>query len=104
MSGDDFDAVGPEDLGSTFLARATDSTTDMDDDELDDLSEIPGHQLSTMSEASSDAAQLPNEDADGQRESPLEDVLDDSDDGPISVLPDELLAEVFDRPDLSSQR
>jgi hypothetical protein len=103
-SADDYDAVSPEELGTAFLARATESVSDVEGDDLNDLAEIPGFQVTTMSEASNDAALLPDVLADDQPLSPLQTAFegdrasdeDDNDD-------DEILADVFDRPEPSSR-
>lgn len=44
---DDYETIGPDDLGAAFLARATETSETLTEVELDPADEMPGFQIST---------------------------------------------------------
>lgn len=44
---DDYETIGPDELGAVFLARATETSETLTEVELDPVDEMPGFQIST---------------------------------------------------------
>ncbi len=73
-SGDDFDAFGADQFGVAFLSRATESgSDDLDDEDYAGLTEVANAEEALISEASTNAASVPNDDAEIFRDGPFAD-------------------------------
>jgi hypothetical protein len=82
VSVDDYDAINPEELGSAFLSRATETwSVPQDEDDIDGLTEaVSDEENESFSEASLLAAHTPLDSDDRPRSSPLEEDFDDASD------------------------
>lgn len=73
QANDGYDAIEPEDMGTTFLARATQAGPLGSDDPIDDLAEIPSTEPMPMVSEASDQAALSPDDRDPRSRNPLSD-------------------------------